>query len=188
VSSKRRFACWKCGKAMRKKGLYCKRCKRTRPQSVKAQTVALTKSLGAKPRPVPVPVAKPPRPRCPNPACGAKGGRKANACTRCGTPFGRMSAMRAEKAAQRLQLSIAGSPAYWEARARAQWNPVEREACLAEAAKARRAYGTEDSTLAALMVKASGAGSVREAWLKEADPQAREVLLRALNQEGGRSA
>jgi predicted amidophosphoribosyltransferase len=183
VSSKRRFACWKCGNAMRKKGLYCKRCKRTRPQSVKAQTVMLTKSLGAKPRPVPVPVAKPPKPRCPNPACRAKGSRKANACSRCGTPFTPAHAMRAEKSARRVQLSIAGSPAYWEERARRQHDPAEREACRAEALKAG------GSDVASLMARASGAGSVRQAWLREADPHAREILWQALyGSNGGRSA
>ncbi len=51
-----------------------------------------------------------------------------------------------------------------------------------------QARGSEDSSLVRLLVKASGAGSVREAWLREADPHAREVLLRALNHEGDRSA
>ncbi len=184
--SKKRFACWKRGHAMARKGLVCKRCRTTQPAAVKSQLAMLAKSRGGPVRPVPV--TKPPKPRCPNPACRAKGGRKANACSRCGTPFGPAAAMRAEKAARRVQLSIAGSAAYWEALARRQHDPAEREACLAEAAKARRAYGTEGSSLVSLMLKASGAGTVREAWLREADPHAREILWRALSKEGGRSA
>jgi hypothetical protein len=187
-NSARRWACWKCGGAMRKKGLACKRCRKTSPAAVKAQLATLTKAYGGSLRPAAVPAMKAAKPRCPNPACGARGGRRANACARCGAPFTPVHAARAEKAARRVQLSIAGSAAYWEAQARQQWNPAAREACYAEARKARQARGTENSSLVSLLVKASGAGSVREAWLKEADPHAREVLLRAINHEGGRSA
>jgi hypothetical protein len=173
---------------MRTKGLVCKRCRRTQPSAVKAQLAMLTKSRGGPLRPVPVPAARPPKPRCPNPACGAKGGRRANACSRCGTPFGQVHAMRAEKAARRVQLSIAGSPAYWEAQAMRKHDPEDREARFAEARKALQARGTANSSLVAPMVKAAGAGGVREAWLREADPHAREVLWQALIDGGGRSA
>jgi hypothetical protein len=97
-------------------------------------------------------------------------------------------AARAEKSARTVQLSVVHSAEWWEAQARAQWNPAEREQCYAEARKASQARGQESSSLVSLLVKASGAGSVREAWLREADPHAREVLLRAINQGGGRSA
>jgi hypothetical protein len=161
---------------------------RSRPQAVKAQVAALTKTYGARPRPVPVPVTKSPKPRCPNPACGAKGGRKANACSRCGTPFGQVHAMRAEKAARRIQLSIAGSPAYWEVQAMRQHDPAEREACFAEARKALQARGAESSSLVSLLVKSSGASSVREAWLRQGDPHMRELLWQAISNGRGRSA
>jgi hypothetical protein len=185
----RSYACWSCGGRMKKKkALHCKKCRRSRPAAVKAQTVVLTKAYGAQPRPVRVPVVKAAKPRCPNPRCGARCGRNANACTRCGTVLGPVQAARAEKAMGAVQLQIVHSPDWWQERARQQWNPADREACYAEARKARQARGTENSSLVSLLVKASGADSVREAWLKEADPHAREVLLRAINHEGGRSA
>jgi hypothetical protein len=87
-----------------------------------------------------------------------------------------------------VQLSIAGSPEYWRQRAMRQHDPEAREACLAEARKAMQARGTEYSDLVRLLVKSSGASSVREAWLMQADPHAREVLCAAMDRNGGRSA
>jgi predicted amidophosphoribosyltransferase len=189
VSKKRRsYACWKCGGAMRKKGTFCKRCKKRGPQAVKAATAMLTKSLGRAPRPVPVPVVKAAAPRCPNPACGAKASLTANCCVRCGTPLGMTGQVRAEKAARRTQLQIVHSAAWWEAQAARQHDPEAREMCRAQARKAAGAQG-QPASAASLIVKASGARTVREAWLRESDPHMREVLRNALyNQEGGRPA
>ncbi len=184
----KRNLCWACGKPTKSKK-FCKPCKRNHPVAVKAQAAHLNKAYGGQ---VPVvravPVVKAAKPRCPNPVCRAKGGRNANACARCGTTLGPAQAARAEKSVRAVQLSIVHSPAWWEAQAMRQHDPAEREACFAEARKAMQAQGTEDSSLVRLLVKASGSGSVREAWLKEADPHAREVLMRALNNQGGRSA
>jgi hypothetical protein len=183
-NASRRWACWKCGTAMRKKGLACKRCRRSDPAAVKSQIATLTKSMGSV-RPVPVTAARAPKPRCPNPACGAKGGRKANACSRCGTAFSREHAVRADKAVRSVQLAVHGSPEWWEARARREWNPADREQCYAEAARARQASGQEAAYAAGMIVKASGARSLREAWARETDPRAQQILYGVLYGQGG---
>ena len=183
------WACWRCGGAMRKKGLLCTKCRRSDPVAAKSQLAMVAKSLGGVVKPVAVPkAAKPPRPRCPNPACRATGSRSANCCTRCSAPFTPLHAARAEKSARQVQLSIAGSAEYWRQQAMRQHDPEAREHCYAEARRALQARGTEHSDLVRLLVKSSGARSVREAWLREADPRAREVLRAAMNQNGGRSA
>lgn len=189
AGSKKRFACWKCGTAMKKKGTFCARCKKTRPQAVKAQTAMLVKSLGAV-RPVAVPkVVKAAKPRCPNPGCGAKCKRSANACARCGTAMSPAGQARAEKAVRARQAMISHSAVWWENRAAVQHDPAAREACRAEAAKAMRARGTQDASLVSLLVKSAGTGSVRAAWLRESDPALREVLRKAMyGNPGGRSA
>jgi hypothetical protein len=179
MSGKRKFACWKCAGAMRKKGLVCKACRRSDPAAVKAQMVTLTKSFGAPVRPVPVPkAAKPPRPVCPNPECRAKGKPGDNCCTRCSAPFSMGHALRADKAIGDRLAGIHGTPEWWEKQARAadQYNPADREACRAEAARARQAAGQETAHLASMVVKASGARGLREAYARETDPRAQQIL------------
>lgn len=188
MSRKREFACWKCGARMRKKALACKRCRRAQPAAVKSQIAALGKAFGAPVRPVPVTVAKAARPRCPDPACRAKGGRKANCCARCGTPFTAARAGAAGKAARAAQAAVHGTPEYWQARAAAQYSPEEREACLAEASKALKAQGRETAELARLLVQSSGAASLREAYLKATDPRAQAILRGVLDDQERRTS
>lgn len=181
--SGRRFQCWMCGSAMRKKGTHCKRCKRMRPQAVKSQSAMLVKSYGAV-RPVALPKAA--KPVCP--VCRVKGKRSANCCVRCARPYDGERAIRAEKAASRTQLSIVHSAAWWEAEAARQYDPAAREHCRAEAQKARRAAGQESAVVAGAIVKAAGAGSIRQAWLQQSDPHMREVLRSALYGNGGQAS
>ncbi len=184
LSKRKRFACWQCGGRMKKKTLACKRCKRTRPATVKAGIAAVTKARGAPVKPVPVPAApKAPKPRCADPACHAKGRRKTNCCTRCGRPFSSPAAAAAQKAARGRQALMPGSAEYLEAQAAREYDPAAREALATEAIKARRAGGQENAHLAALLVKASGGRSLQEAYLRETDPRAQQILLGVLRGE-----
>ena len=176
----KRYACWACGGRMKKKALACRNCRKRRPGAVKAQIAAVAKARGAPVRPVPVPaVAKPPRPRCTDPACQAKGRRKANCCVRCGKPFTAAAARKAAGAGGRRAL-VPGTPAFFEALAEREHDPGAREAWHAEARKARLAAGTENADLAGLVVKASGARSLAEAYRRETDPRAQQILLGVL--------
>lgn len=177
--SAKRFACWHCGAAMKRKALVCRACKKLQPGAVKVQTAFLTKARGVPPKPVPVraPV-KPPRPRCPNPSCGKKGGRTANTCARCGTPFSPVHSAIADKAAADYQARLQGSPEWWRRKALAQIDPGEREQMRAEAAKAAGFYPG-----ASAIVKAAGARSLAEAAAAESDPHAREIMRQIM--EGG---
>jgi hypothetical protein len=172
--SKKRFTCWKCGTPMKQKALYCKRCRKTRPQAVKAATATLVKAYGAQLRPVAA--AKAVKPACPR--CGVKSARSANCCTRCGTALSPLGAARAEKSAKAVQLQVAGSEAFWLAKAAAQNDPDAREQYRQAAREA--AVRQQGADAASLMVKAAGASSVREAWLAQSDPHAREILREAL--------
>lgn len=171
--NRRRFACWACGKPMRRKATVCGKCRKTRPAAAKAQVAAVSKAYGAKVRPVPVPAAgKPARPRCPG--CGAKAGRKAASCRKCGTVLPAAAARRAEKAAQSR-----GTPEWFERQAAGSCDPAEREALRAEGARVRQASGA-----AGLVMKMSGARSLREAAARESDPHVREMLRSILREEG----
>jgi ribosomal protein L40E len=175
--------CLGCGSRMAGKAQRCRRCGWTRPgaEASKAAGVpypappgVIYKSASRKP----LKVRRPPRPRCPS--CRAKGGRTANACTRCGTPFSRVHAAIASKAATRYQ-------AQWDPAVRAEifaaasWDPVARQAWQAEADRARRAAGTGQEHAAQMIMKARGAGSLAEAWLAESDPRARQILRDVLD-------
>jgi hypothetical protein len=110
----------------------------------------------------------------------------ANCCYRCGRPYDLHRADRADKSATGYQARLPGTAERYEALAGASCNPAERVAWQAEADKVRLAQGTQAAHTAQLMMKASGAGSVREAWLNETNPAAREVLRAAMYDNGGR--
>ncbi len=153
MSKRKRFACWQCGGRMKKKALACKRCKRTRPATVKAGIAAV------------------------------KGRRKTNCCTRCGRPFSSPAAAAAQKAARGRRALMPGSAEYLEVQAAREYDPAAREALATEAIKARRAGGQENAHLAALLVKASGGRSLQEAYLRETAPRAQQILLGVLRGE-----
>jgi hypothetical protein len=179
--SRTRWACWQCGQQMKKKGKFCRTCKRTRPQAVKASAATLTKSFGGKLRPVAVPKAA--TPRCPK--CGWRAASTAhNCCVKCGTPYGAVQAARAEKS-RSPRVPGVRTAGWWDAQAGAQWDPQAREACRAEAQKERQARGQEDAHAAAMIVKASGSRSLAEAYRRETDPRAQEIL-RGVLYGGGR--
>jgi hypothetical protein len=180
--SKKKFVCWQCGSAMKKKARVCRSCKKSKPQAVKAQLAFLAKSYG---RPVkPVRAVKPAKSRCPDPACGRKGKRSAHACSRCGTPFTARDAVRAEEAAKTYLAGIPGSAEYYEAIAHRQWDPNAREMWRAEAAKARAAQGTATAHAASAIVKASGSRTLQEAFRRTTDPRAQAILRDVMG--GGR--
>lgn len=144
------------------------------PASTWRRRSAVSKKKNAKAR---GPAAlKPPRPRCPNAACRARGGRRANACAKCGAPFSPAHAARADKAAAGLQARVPGSAEWWRRRANGQHDPAERERCRAEAAKAMGGAGLSPAAHARLLIKASGAASLQDAWLAEPDPRAQAIL------------
>ncbi len=63
--SKTQYKCWKCGKAkkagqMSGNRTHCKKCVKNAPMGVKSQVAFLTKSFGAKPKPVVLKAARPP--------------------------------------------------------------------------------------------------------------------------------
>ena len=64
-----------------------------------------------------------------------------------------------------------------ETLARQQYDPDKREALLADAAKMRQDAGTAKAHLAALLVKASGARSLPEAWRKENDAKVQAIMF-----------
>jgi hypothetical protein len=180
-----RYLCWSCGGRMKKKALHCKKCRKSRPAAVKAQAVTLAKSYGGKVRPVrAAPVTKAARPRCPNPACGARAENAAdNCCRRCGWAYSAGRAAVAQKSADAYRAGIPQTAEWWEARARSQWNPADREQCYREARKARQAGGQENAHAAAQLMKASGARSLEEAWRMQTDPRAQQIISKLL---GGR--
>lgn len=153
--SKKQFACWKCGKPMKKKALVCAKCRKTRPKAVKSLLADVAKAYGRKARPVPVTVTKAARPRS------------------------------VTKAARGAQPAMPGTPEHWEALAARQYDSAKREAFRAEARKVRQACGTENVHAAAQLVKVSGSRSLAEAYRKTADPRAQAILLGVLNDEGG---
>ena len=172
---------------MRKKRVACGKCRKTRPAAVKAQVAALNKAYGREVRPVRVAGArKPPRPRCPDPACGKKGGRKANCCPRCGTPFSPASAARAEKSARSMLQTVNGTAEYYERQAALQHDPGAREALAEEASRARLASGRVTSHAALQVLKASGARTLAEALVREHDPHVRETMRAVLGDAEGR--
>lgn len=124
-----------------------------------------------------VAVLKPPRPRCPNAACRARAQRRRdNACQRCGTPYSPAHAARADKALADRQAAIPGSAEQWRRIARDHHDPAERERRRAEAVKAAQAEGASAAAHARMLLKASGAPTLEQAWLAETDPRAQDVL------------
>lgn len=67
-------------------------------------------------------------------------------------------------------------------------DPAARERARAVREQALASRGQLGISDARMIVKASGARTVREAWLRESDPAMREVLRRALYSDRGWSA
>jgi hypothetical protein len=181
-SGKGKVTCLHCGRKMKDSQARCKQCGRQRMQGKSAPArpastpAVIYKSRGS--NVVPIGRAKGrkrDRPKCPVCLTRAKS-MDGNCCHRCGRAYSLQHSDRAEKSATAYRAQFAGTPESYEARAAASWNPAEREALRAEADKARKAWGGDAAYQAQMLVKAHGALSLREAWMAETDPRARQIL------------
>ena len=84
--------------------------------------------------------------------------------------------MRADKAIGSRLAQVRGTAEWFEAQAAASYNPAEQESWRAEVQKAREARGETTLHTASQLLKASGARSLPEAYLRETDPLAQQIL------------